>query len=365
MSEFDDCNYSNHDTKSTADGLSFRIPRADRQDQAHTNRIYTLCISLNFLVTGSYDRTVRVWSKSNRALALPPLTNHQSSVLAVEVSEELDLICSGDGNGKILLWSLSRGNMLDTVDAHDASIFGFSLEARNLVSVSRDRTAKLWRILGDLPEPRRLKHRCTLTGHEWPILAVKFHESRVITTSKDCLRIWSVEDGSCLEKMSNFASIWEFDIIPKSERLQIVCACTNSRLRIYDLTGKKETACLMGHEGVARIVKVLASPSVPGHKIISAGYDGTVRIWVLDAVKEAWQNVQVLSFSDTILTPFGDEVETVEVEEEEFLGVRRRAKRIFDMKIDGNVAYVVGEGAEVLAFDLDDEKTKHTGQEDQ
>lgn len=167
------------------------------------------------------------------------------------------------------------------------------------------------------------------------------------------MRIWSLEDGSCLDVISSFSSISEFEIIPKSERLQVVTACTDNQVRIYDLTDKKEIACLSGHIGVARIVKLFVSPSMPGYKIVSAGYDGTVRIWALEAEKEQWQCVHIFSFSDHILTPFGDEAEAVEIEGEEFLSVEVRAKRVFDMQIDGTIAYVVGEGAEIVAFDLD------------
>lgn len=162
MSKSDEPNSSKHKTEYTAD-ISFpHIPRADRRDDAHTNRIYSLRATPNFLVTGSYDRTVRVWSKSDRALALPPLTGHQSSVLVVEVSEELDLVCSGDGLGQVFLWSLSNGNLLSKANAHDVSVFSFSREARNLVSTSRDKTAKLWQILGGGLEQMRLEHRCVL-----------------------------------------------------------------------------------------------------------------------------------------------------------------------------------------------------------
>ncbi|KAF2106690.1 WD40-repeat-containing domain protein [Lophiotrema nucula] len=317
----------------TAGDSIFRIPRADQQDDAHTNRIYCLRVSPNFLVTGGYDRTVRVWSKSSRSLALPPLTGYQSSVLSVEVSEDLDVICSGDGDGQILIWSLSKGNLLST-----------------------DRTAKLWQILGDDAEHMRLSHRHTLTGHEWSILASQIHNGRAVTSSKDCVRVWSLEDRSCLEVISNFSCVSDFQVIPESGGLQIVGSCTDSHARIIDLANEKELACLSGHVGVARIAKVHVSPLVPGYRIVSAGWDGTVRLWTLDAGGEKWQCIRVIEFSDAVLTPFGKEVELFEIEGEEFIDVKNRAKRVFDMQIDGTVAYVVGEGAEIVAFDLDVEE---------
>ncbi|KAF2740073.1 WD40 repeat-like protein [Polyplosphaeria fusca] len=320
MSEFDHPNCSKRDAKNTADISPFHIPRTDRQDDAHTNRIY--------LQTSS----------------LPEVTT-----------------AHGDGNGQILVWSLSNGNLVDTVHAHNDSVSHFGRDARTFVSSSRDRTAKLWQFVGDGPEQMRLRHQHTLNGHTWPIMTAQFHKDRVITTSKDSVRLWRVEDGSCLEVISNFASICEFETILTCERLQLVGACSNSEVNIYDLTDKTETACLRGHIGVARVVKLLASPSVPGHKIISAGYGGTVRTWALDPGDEVWQNAHVLSFSDAVLTPFGDEIDLVEVEGEEFFRVEKRAKRIFDMKIDGIIAYVVGEGAEIVAFDLGEWTRKHEG----
>lgn len=169
------------------------------------------------------------------------------------------------------------------------------------------------------------------------------------------MRIWNVEDGSCLDVISNFPTLSDIEILPASEGLQVVTSSSDSHVRIYDLSTKQELACLSGHVGIARIVKLLASPNVLGYKIVSAGYDGTVRIWEWDAGKAAWRNVRVLDFSDALLTRFGDEAEGFEVEGEDFLSVEARAKRVWDMQMDGTIAYVVGEGAEIVGFDLSEE----------
>ncbi|KAF2686074.1 WD40 repeat-like protein [Lentithecium fluviatile CBS 122367] len=343
----------------TTDFPFTHIPRADRQNDAHSDRIYCVRVSANFVITGSYDRTIRVWSKPNRALALPPIEGHQSSVLCIEVREELDLIFSADGNGQIHMWSLSTGKLLHAVKAHEESVRSLSLNARDLVAACNDKSATLWQIVDDGLEQMMLRHRHTLRGHERPVLSARIHERRVITTSKDSVRIWSLENGSCLEVISNFASISDFEIISGSETLQVASSCTDSHVRIYDLTNKKETACLTGHMGVVRIVKLIASPSVPGYRIVSAGYDGTVRIWALGAGEKEWQAVHVFSFSEALLTPFGDEAEEFEVEGGDFIEVKRKASRVFDVQVDGAVAYVVGQGAEIVAFDLGDRGDNH------
>jgi F-box and WD-40 domain protein 1/11 len=289
-------------------------------------------------------------------------------VLAVKVSEELNLICSGDGNGQIILWSLYTGVLLGEVDAHSASVLSISLDKRDLVSTSKDRTVKLWQILGDGLEQTALRHqyvlpccnvyarshgnpllRYTLEGHEWPILASKIYGHRVITTSKDSVRIWSIEDGSCLEVIQTFSSICEFDMVPGCEGLQAMCACTDGQVRIYDLADGKEVACLQGHAGVVRDVKVLTCPLMPGYMIISAGYDGTLRVWATEPKKEQWQCIHILSFSDRLVTWFGEETEATEVKGED---IKPRAKRVFSMWLDGTTAYVVGEGAEIVVFNL-------------
>lgn len=82
-----------------------------------------------------------------------------------------------------------------------------------------------------------------LMGHEWPILSSKLYGPFVITTSKNSVRIWSLGYGLFLEKVSDFASITDFEIVPTlGESLQIVGSCTDGKTRVYNLTDKNEMA---------------------------------------------------------------------------------------------------------------------------
>jgi WD40 repeat protein len=145
--------------------------------------------------------------------------------------------------------------------------------------------------------------------------------------------------------MSKFPSICDFEVIPGIERLQVASACTDSQLRIFDLTNEKETAYLRGHMNLARSVKLMPSPSVPGYTIISAGYDGTVRTWTEEVGTEAWQCVHIFSYAKNAWIPLA--------EGGELLGSARTPKKVYDMQIDGKIAYIVGEKAEIVALDLD------------
>lgn len=68
----------------------------------HMGQIYALRVSARYLVSGSIDTTVRVWSKESGDLALPPLHGDiKAAFRAVEISEELDIVLGGDTKGNI------------------------------------------------------------------------------------------------------------------------------------------------------------------------------------------------------------------------------------------------------------------------
>lgn len=68
------------------------------------------------VVSGSWDKTVKVWNLTNCKLR-NTLTGHSGYVSAVVVSPDGSLCASGGKDGVVLLWDLSEGKMLYSLDA--------------------------------------------------------------------------------------------------------------------------------------------------------------------------------------------------------------------------------------------------------
>lgn len=87
---------------------------------AHTNWVSCVRFSPNTfqptIVSGSWDRTVKVWNLTNCKLRCT-LTGHAGYVNTVAVSPDGSLCASGGKDGVTLLWDLSEGKRLYSLDA--------------------------------------------------------------------------------------------------------------------------------------------------------------------------------------------------------------------------------------------------------
>ena len=87
---------------------------------AHTNWVSCVRFSPNILqpmiVSGSWDRTVKVWNLTNCKIRCT-LSGHGGYVNTVAVSPDGSLCASGGKDGVTLLWDLAEGKRLYSLDA--------------------------------------------------------------------------------------------------------------------------------------------------------------------------------------------------------------------------------------------------------
>ncbi|OAL52749.1 WD40 repeat-like protein [Pyrenochaeta sp. DS3sAY3a] len=332
------------------------LPQVQHQDNAHSKRIYTIQATTNLIVSGSADGSIRVWSKRQAALTLPPLIspNQQASILAVAVSEELDIVLGGNSLGNITIWRLSNGVLLHTQGCHKEAVLAISLDKSTVVTTSRDQTALVW----DLEtEPCGMHLRHTLRGHSMAVLSARLSEQYIYTSSGDkTFRLWDRDSGSLVRDVAQNASANQFQLI---ESTIVLCACTDNTVRLSNIESGTDLACLQGHTNVVRAVEVIekadsradSKSSIDYLQVASASYDGTIRIWAIHHKESIpWTCLRILSFSDMVLTPLPSlsrhametslATGTVEVH------------RVMDMALDGRFLYCCGEAAEIVCWHL-------------
>ncbi|KAK8950212.1 hypothetical protein KSP40_PGU005919 [Platanthera guangdongensis] len=159
------------------------------------------------IVTGSRDHHVRLWDAERRC-CIGIGKGHMGDVGAVVFSKKVkNFFVSGSSDRTIKVWSFNDVfedvnheitlKSKAVVGAHDKDINCLAVSpVDNLVcSGSEDRTACVWR----LPE---LVSMMVLKGHKRGIFSVEFSpvDQCVITSSGDrTIKIWAVSDGSCLK----------------------------------------------------------------------------------------------------------------------------------------------------------------------
>src|SRR6266702_2046592 len=99
------------------------------------------------IVSGSYDRTIRVWNATTGETAAGPLTGHTSSVNSVAFSPDGQRIVSGSYDQTIRVWNAITGETVaGPFTGHTSSVLSaaFMPDGQRIVSVSDDRTIRVW-----------------------------------------------------------------------------------------------------------------------------------------------------------------------------------------------------------------------------
>ena len=129
--------------------------------KGHTDAVYSVAQTPDgkLLVTGGFDRTVRVWDavtgKQLRSLGGP--TGHQSLVLSVATSPSGELMASGGSDNALYLWDVPLRTHLRQF-AHNAPVVSASLSAdgKTLAGLGTDGSVRTWqnadgKTLRDIP----------------------------------------------------------------------------------------------------------------------------------------------------------------------------------------------------------------------
>lgn len=276
---------------------NFQLPHPSHPEEAHGECVYAIQFSGKWLVSGSRDRTVRVWDLETKRLRYPPLLGHQKSVLCLQFdpSPSEDLIITGSGDESVILWRFSTGEKIHEIPkAHDDSVLNLKYDKRYLVTCSKDMVIKVWNrqeLLPTDPEypsvyrgasvtypsyiidttemsPSALEADIanghirklapysllmTLEGHLAAVNSIQITDNEIVSASGDRLiKIWDIHNGTCKNTLigheKGIACV-QFD------GRRIISGSNDNTVRIYDHASGVEVACLQGHGSLVRAVQ--------------------------------------------------------------------------------------------------------------
>jgi WD40 repeat protein len=154
------------------------------------------------LVSGSADKTVRVWNVATGEECFAPLSEHRGSVLSVAFSPDGSKIASAGADGEILLWDAESRVRIRAFVGHEKSVRGvaFSPDGGIIASASDDKTIRLWDTATGSPlgEP--------LNRHKGSVNSVAFSpDGRTIASGSfdKTIRLWDTATGSPLGEPLN------------------------------------------------------------------------------------------------------------------------------------------------------------------
>ncbi len=118
----------------------------------HANRVN--CVewsksNADLLVSGSWDKTIIVWSLAERvATVRHTLVGHAEGVRSVSLSADDKLVASASYDNKVCLWSVASGELVRLIEGHLGGVrsVAMSRDGQFIVSGSGDTTVRVWEV---------------------------------------------------------------------------------------------------------------------------------------------------------------------------------------------------------------------------
>ena len=277
---------------------SFQLPHRDHPEEAHSECVYTVQYSGKYLVSGSRDRTLRIWDLDTQRLIRRPLSGHNGSVLCLQFDErpQEDVIVSGSSDTDVIIWQFSTGKMLKRIpNAHSESVLNLKFDHRYLVTCSKDKMIKVWNRhslrpgdinypikgarggakfpsyildLTRMDSPRDMEQHFTpeqlapvpeyslimrIDSHSAAVNAVHIHRDELVSASGDRdVKVFNIRTGVntalCKGHNKGIACV-------QYDGKRIVSGSSDDTIRIFDPISQAEIACLQGHTKLVRTVQ--------------------------------------------------------------------------------------------------------------
>jgi WD40 repeat protein len=161
--------------------LEIPLPGSDSQ-QEHKSRI-TAAVNhaAGRLATGSDDQTIRVWENAGNGTNCQVLYGHLGPITCLSHIDGRNLLISGSADRTLKVWSLADGTLQHTLGNHWAA-------AEQAVKKPRTAASKEEAAVAELRKP---------SGHRGAVLGIAvLNQSEMVSVGRDgAVRLWNIDTG--------------------------------------------------------------------------------------------------------------------------------------------------------------------------
>jgi len=236
----------------------------------HESRITSVCFSpdSSWLVSGSKDKTVRMWDCRTGQAIGSPFLGHTSYVTSVCTDGQR--IVSGSKDKTIRIWSCDTRQLIGApIDVGGNVVVALSSDGHIGAGVG---------LYIHILHIETRRHIASMKGHTNVVLTVVFSPdgSRIASGSWDkTVRIWDVQTGRQTQKHDGHEG-GVVSVVFSSDGQWIASGSTDRAIRIWDSkTGQLVGLSLKGNMNFVN--SLCFSPDT--FQLISSSYDYTIRIW--------------------------------------------------------------------------------------
>lgn len=268
---------------------NFQLPHPDYPHEGHRECVYSLQFDADYVVSGSRDKSIRIWNLKTRRLARRPLIGHIGSVLCLQfdADPEEDLIVSGSSDSDVIIWKFSTGEKLQVLDkAHSESVLNVKFDKRILVTCSKDKSIKIFNrrplragdlgygniddivgsvpinlknygydetLLAQLPIKPAFTQIGRLEGHGAAVNAVQIHGNEIVSASGDRhIKVWDWPQQTCRR---TFPGHQKGIACVQYDGRRIISGSSDNEVKVFDRETGVEVAALRGHVDLVRTVQ--------------------------------------------------------------------------------------------------------------
>lgn len=280
----------------------------------HTDSVYCVQFDEQKIITGSRDRTIRVWDlNTNRCVKViggpnvrptpgprvlrtvdypsfhhaeasvngtayghhiyhTPSDFHSASILCLQYDEEI--LVTGSSDNDLIVWDVKTYEPIRRLKHHQGGVLDVAFDAQHIVSCSKDCTIVVW-------DRKTLKPLRTLTGHNGPVNAVQLRGNLLVSASGDGhARLWDLSKMECVKEFP--AKERGLAAVEFSDDAKYVLAGGNDHVTYkFEVATGKEVLQYTGHSQLVRSLFL----DTQNKRVVSGSYDLDLRVYDYESGK--------------------------------------------------------------------------------
>jgi WD40 repeat protein len=192
---------------STVNGMALvNIPQADpfllHSWTGHTGSVRAVDGWGRWVVSGSYDSTVRIWDLLKGECRWR-LSGHTQKVYSVSMMPGGEMCASGSMDGTVRVWRMSDGTCTWNLEGHTSLVGLLDLTPQQLISAAADATLRVWSLKSG-------ESNMTLSGHTGAITCFQHDGIRIISGSDSTVKLWDQRQGRLIrDVLTGLSGVWQ------------------------------------------------------------------------------------------------------------------------------------------------------------